>query len=95
MEDYTRHFDTLKNWVFNTAVKRTFRNPDDTKWCLEVQTPDETKTVEFDKVVFCHGYQNKANVPEIDGQDQFAGTIIHSQQYRRSVIISCVCRNCI
>lgn len=93
MEDYARHFNTLKNWVFNAAVKRTFRNSEDTRWCLEIKTPDETRTVEFDKVVFCHGYQNKANVPKFDGQDEFEGTIIHSQQYRRSVAIFSVHQN--
>lgn len=93
MEDYARHFDTLKNWVFNASVKRTFRNSDDTKWCLEIETPDETKTVEFDKVVLCHGYQTKANVPVFEGQEKFEGTIIHSQQYRRSVMIPLVCQS--
>lgn len=86
MEDYARHFDTLKNWVFNTSVKKTYRNTDDTKWCLEIETQDEpTKVQEFDKVVFCHGYQNKAIVPQFEGQDKFKGVIMHSQQYRRSV----------
>lgn len=87
MEDYAKHFDTLKHWVFDTAVRKTYRNGDDTKWCLEVETYGESKTVEFDKVVFCHGYQTKAVVPQFEGQDAFEGVIVHSQQYRRSVAI--------
>lgn len=87
MEDYARDFDTLKHWVFDASVKKTFRNGDDTKWCLEVETSGESKTVEFDKVVFCHGYQTKAIVPQFEGQEKFEGVIIHSQQYRRSVVV--------
>lgn len=83
MEDYARHFDTLQNWVFNASVKKTFRNSDDTKWCLDVETRGESKTVEFDKVVFCHGYQTKAKVPKFEGQDKFEGIIMHAQEYRR------------
>lgn len=91
MEDYARHFNTLESWRFNATVKKTSRNSDDTKWCLEVETVSETKTVEFDKVVLCHGYQTIAKMPRFEGQDRFEGTIMHSQQYRRSVTIFCVC----
>lgn len=88
IEDYARHFDTLQNWVFNATIKKAFRNPDDTKWCLEVETLGEgSKTVEFDKVVFCHGYQTKATIPRFEGQELFDGAIMHSQQYRRLVNI--------
>lgn len=84
MEEYANHFDTLKNWVFNTSVKKASRNSTDTKWCLEVETAGEGTTVlEFDKVVFCHGYQTKAVVPKFEGQEKFEGIIMHSQQYRR------------
>ncbi|KAF3768753.1 FAD/NAD(P)-binding domain-containing protein [Cryphonectria parasitica EP155] len=84
-EDYARHFDTLKDWVFNTSVKKASRNADDTKWCLEVDTKggQGPQTLEFDKVVFSHGYQTRANIPQFEGQDQFEGLIIHSQQYRK------------
>lgn len=84
-EDYARHFDLLKDWKLNTAVRKATRNKADTKWCLEIQpTGEEPKTVEFDKVVFCHGYQTKARMPKFEGQDKFEGIIMHSQQYRRS-----------
>lgn len=87
MEDYAKHFDTLKNWVFRTSVKKAFRNADDTKWCLEVETSAESKMIEFDKVVFCHGYQTITRVPQFEGQDKFEGVVIHSQQYRTSVTV--------
>lgn len=88
MEDYAKHFDTIRHWVFNTTVKRIFRSPCDTKWSLEVESAGESRTVEFDKVVFCHGYQTKARVPQFEGQEKFKGIIMHSQQYRRLVMWS-------
>ncbi|KAK7747419.1 hypothetical protein SLS53_001674 [Cytospora paraplurivora] len=83
IEDYAKHFDLLKDYVFNTTLKKAFRNMDDTRWCIEVETAGEgTKTLEFDKLVLCHGYQNKPIVPTFEGQDKFEGNITHSQQYR-------------
>lgn len=83
MEDYARHFDLLKDFVFNTTVRKVRRNGDDTKWCLEVETTgEEPRTLEFDKVVLCHGYQSQAIVPKFKGQELFEGTIMHAQQYR-------------
>lgn len=85
-----KHFDTLKNWIFNTSVKKVSRNADDTKWCLEVETASDTPTIakhEFDKVVFCHGYQTRAKIPTFGGQEKFEGTVMHSQQYRRLVLL--------
>jgi dimethylaniline monooxygenase (N-oxide forming) len=83
MEDYARHFDLLRDFVFNTTVRKVWRNGDDTKWCLEVETTgEEPKTLEFDKVVLCHGYQSQAIVPKFKGQELFEGTIMHAQQYR-------------
>lgn len=83
IEDYAKHFDLLKDYVFNTTLKKAFRNVDDTRWCIEVDTAGEgTKTLEFDKIVLCHGYQNQPIVPTFEGQDKFEGVITHSQQYR-------------
>ncbi|ROW03416.1 hypothetical protein VSDG_01571 [Cytospora chrysosperma] len=83
MEDYARHFDLLKDFVFDTTVRKVWRNGDDTKWCLEVETTgEEPRTLEFDKVVLCHGYQSQAIVPKFKGQELFEGTIMHAQQYR-------------
>lgn len=83
MEDYAKHFDFLKDIVFNTTLRKVSRNKDDTMWSLEIQTAgEEARTLEFDKIVLCHGYQTKAVVPRFEGQEKFKGTITHSQQYR-------------
>lgn len=83
MQEYSSHFDLLKDIVFNANVKRVCRNPDDTRWRIEIEVAGTIEVLEFDKVAFCHGYQTAANIPKFEGQDKFKGTILHSQQYRR------------
>ncbi|KAH8671502.1 putative dimethylaniline monooxygenase [Xylariales sp. PMI_506] len=82
LEGYAVHFDLLKDIVFKTLVKRVFRNDDDTKWVVEVEIDGKIQSVEYDKVSFCHGYQTKKNMPKFQGQEEFEGLLIHSQEYR-------------
>lgn len=88
MESYAGTFDLFKDIVLNTAVRNVRRDSTDSKWVLDIETTGtgegETKgeMVSYDKVVFCHGYQTKANFPRWEGQEAFAGTITHSQAYR-------------
>ena len=83
MHDYATHFGFYNDIVFHARVKQAKRNSDDTKWLLEVEIDGETKTHEFDKIAFCHGYQNRPVIPTFEGQDKFEGILMHSQQYRR------------
>ncbi|KAI0377321.1 putative dimethylaniline monooxygenase [Hypomontagnella monticulosa] len=83
MELYAKHYDMLKDIVFNASLKRVVRNDDDTKWLVEVVVDGKLQVMEYDKVAFCHGYQTKAKIPEFEGQEKFVGTLIHSQAYRR------------
>jgi len=84
MDEYCAHFGLNEHIVLGATVRSATRNQDDTKWRLDIlrEKQGTSETLEFDKVVFCHGYQTKANVPVFEGQDKFAGTIMHSQQYR-------------
>lgn len=87
MQDYVDHFDLIKYIIFNTSVKLVQRNEDDTKWNLQLERVEsgETETRDFDKIVFCHGYQTEKKMPSFPGQETYEGEIVHSQQYRRSV----------
>jgi dimethylaniline monooxygenase (N-oxide forming) len=69
--------------VFGALVTRAARNEDDTRWRLEMLVDGKPQFEEFDKVVFCHGYQNKPNMPKYEGQELFEGTLMHAQQFRR------------
>jgi dimethylaniline monooxygenase (N-oxide forming) len=64
-------------------VTRATRNKDDTRWRLEMIVDGETRTEEFDKVVFCHGYQTVPKMPTYEGQGMFEGKFMHAQQFRK------------
>lgn len=85
IESYARNFDLLKDMVFNASVTQAVRNEDDSKWRLEMLINGEPRTEEFDKVVFCHGYQTTPVMPRYDGQELFKGRLMHAQQYRTYV----------
>ncbi|KAI1373153.1 putative dimethylaniline monooxygenase [Hypoxylon crocopeplum] len=82
MELYARHFDMLKDIVFNAFLKRVVRNEEDTKWQVEVVIDGKLQVLEYDKVAFCHGYQTKAQMPTLENCEEFEGIVIHSQAYR-------------
>jgi dimethylaniline monooxygenase (N-oxide forming) len=65
------------------------RKGDDSGWIVQVEKVEtgEKESRQFDKVVFCHGYQTEKKMPTFPGQDKFEGEIVHSQQYRRLVIL--------
>jgi dimethylaniline monooxygenase (N-oxide forming) len=82
MELYAKHFDLLKDIVFDAALKNVSRNEDDTKWRLELRINGETKVEEFDKVALCHGYQTYQQMPRFEDEKKFEGILIHAQQFR-------------
>jgi dimethylaniline monooxygenase (N-oxide forming) len=63
------------------------RNEADTKWQLDVLVDGVLQTSEFDKVVFCHGYQTVANMPGFEGEEVFEGLLVHAQKFRSWVSI--------
>ncbi|KAH3909405.1 hypothetical protein HBH56_164240 [Parastagonospora nodorum] len=73
IESYAKHFDLLQDITFNATVTRTVRNEDDTRRRLEILISGEERIEEFDKVVFCHGYQTKPSMPQFEGQEFFTG----------------------
>ncbi|KAH4044842.1 hypothetical protein HBH92_170680 [Parastagonospora nodorum] len=84
IESYAKHFGLLQDITFNASVTRAVRNEDDTRWRLEILISGEKRTEEFDKVVFCHGYQTKPSMPQFEGRELFTGRLIHAQQYRNA-----------
>jgi dimethylaniline monooxygenase (N-oxide forming) len=88
IESYARHFDLLKDIVFKASVTRAARNDDDTRWRLDMLVNGEHRTEEFDKVVFCHGYQTEPRMPKYESQELFEGRLMHAQQFRTYVFTS-------
>lgn len=69
--------------MFGASVTCAKRNENDTKWRLEMELNGEPHAEEFDKVVFCHGYQTKPKMPTYESQELYEGQLIHSQKFRR------------
>ncbi|KAF4463612.1 flavin-containing monooxygenase [Fusarium albosuccineum] len=84
MQDYVDHFSLTKHISFNTDVKLVDRNSEDTHWLVQLTKSPSTavETHQFDKVVFCHGYQTSSRMPSFPGQSSYEGEILHSQKYR-------------
>jgi dimethylaniline monooxygenase (N-oxide forming) len=82
LESYAANYDMHKDIVFNALVKQVSRNKDDSQWRLDLVVNGESQIKEYDKVAFCHGYQTKANMPDLDGVEKFKGVVMHSQQFR-------------
>lgn len=84
-ESYAKHFQLHKHISFSTTVKQVLRNESEEKWDVHVTGPDGDETLSFDKVVFGNGCESVPVWPSMPGRDKFAGTILHSQAFRRSV----------
>lgn len=56
----------------------------DRKWSVKVKDLQEDVTVieSFDAVMICNGHYFEPRIPNISGQDVFAGKQIHSHDYR-------------
>lgn len=82
IESYAKHFDLLRDIVFDASVQRATRTEDDKRWSLEMTVNGEHESRQFDKVVFCHGYQTKPVMPVFEGKELFKGELMHAQQFR-------------
>lgn len=83
MESYANHFDLMKDIVFNSNLKQVSRNKDDSKWRVDLEVDGVSRTEEFDKVAFCHGYQTQPKMPKFDGLEKFSGEVIHGQAFKK------------
>lgn len=87
LHEYALHFDLVKIIRFGTFVeglKRTETN----KYEVALMPPDAkiASTEIWDAVAVCSGLHNVAHVPQFSGQDKFAGTILHSSNYKEPSI---------
>jgi dimethylaniline monooxygenase (N-oxide forming) len=56
----------------------------DQRWCLSIRdnSSGAMSEEEFDAVTICTGLNKQAFIPDIAGQDSFAGTQVHIEDYR-------------
>lgn len=81
LEGYCDHFDIRDCLKLGRTIASIERIEDE--WRLEVHTGDEAETVQADLVVIATGlYSETPQMPEIEGQDQFKGEILHNSQVK-------------
>jgi len=81
LRSYAKEFDLYKNIEFGKTVTRFEKSVGTSKWQLTLaDEPDAPKS--FDKVVWATGGFLKPKSVAFEGQDQFAGRIVHSQDVR-------------
>ena len=96
LENYIDHNDIRKSIHLNTKVIEA--REDQGRWILKVKRDKWTNghpfhpkdqsidvcevEVEHDHLVICNGLHQKGCIPSIPGLENFAGTILHSSDYR-------------
>jgi len=77
---YADHFGLLEHITFNAEVIRV--EPIDERWLVTVRVEGAEQTHEYAGVVIANGHNWSPKMPSYPGQDEFAGEIIHSAQYK-------------
>ncbi|CAN9376128.1 unnamed protein product [Alternaria alternata] len=79
--DYTKHFKLGPYMRLSTSIEQITFNEGRQQWVLNIQGGDEEY---YDKVVVAIGGMiGKANLPVVEGIERFAGSIVHSQGFKR------------
>lgn len=86
LNSYCDHFKLRSYIKFRHHVKLVKPLPDreSNKWSVRIEDlkSKETSVEIFDAVMVCNGHYFEPNVPKINGDDCFEGTILHSHDYR-------------
>ncbi len=91
LERYADHFQLWKHIRFNTSISSVKRDDANNQWMLDVvrKTPegDATETVAFDKVIIASGANEKPRIPIVEGIENFAGRVLHSQAFKKYALL--------
>ncbi|XP_021928625.1 flavin-containing monooxygenase FMO GS-OX-like 3 isoform X2 [Zootermopsis nevadensis] len=87
LKGYAEHRDLYKHIRLRTVVNKVTPVPVDggrTSWSVSIQDLETKKReeLEFDAVMVCNGHYCAPYIPEIEGIDEFRGSIQHSKAYR-------------
>lgn len=81
MLSYAKHFDLEPHFRLNSRIQQILFDDEQHKWTITIQ--DESPKY-FDKVVIAiGGLVGSANMPSIEGLDNFTGISIHSQNFKQ------------
>lgn len=80
IESYVAHFQLAPHFRLNAAITHISEIEETGKWKIDIQgAPSQY----FDKVVMATGPHVKPTAFQLEGQDLFAGEVIHSQRFKR------------
>ena len=81
LRGYAKHFDLYRNVEIGKTVTKLAKGNGQSKWELTfADTPDQPRA--FDKVVWATGCFLNPRPIHIEGQEEFSGRIMHSQEVR-------------
>jgi len=78
MEKVAEDFGLLEHCRFRTTVRRLVWDDDDSRWDVEL---DDGEIIRADAVVSAIGMFNELAFPDIEGLDEFQGTMFHSARW--------------
>lgn len=78
---YAAHFGLRERISFGTTVELVSAAGDD-RWDVTVERAGTRRTLRYDGVVVANGHNWFPKVPDYPGQDDFAGEILHSADYK-------------
>lgn len=83
LNSYADIFDLNKHIKFSHLVIRVVPIEDD-KWEVIVKdlTNNEYTTQIYDAIFVCNGHYFAPRIPNIDGANEFKGTLLHSHDFR-------------
>lgn len=79
LTDVAERFDVVRHLRFDTTVEAVERDDDREVWLVRLVSGE---TVEADVVISATGQLNAPIVPEIEGTEDFVGTVFHSARWR-------------
>lgn len=72
---------------FNTEVKTAQYNSTIQKWELDLEVTNTNTNIQYrimvDCLAICSGMNSIPNIPQFEGQDNFRGIILHSNEYNK------------
>lgn len=84
MEAYAKEFDLHPHIRFSEAVTKVRRDDKDENWLVTTRNTktDKEETHRFDRLVLATGILNSKRDVDIKGQENFAGEVIHSREFK-------------
>ncbi|TQV99337.1 hypothetical protein V2A60_004811 [Cordyceps javanica] len=81
IESYVEHFQLAPHFRLNTRITHISEIEETGQWKIDIEgAPSQY----FDKVVMATGPHAKATAFQLEGQNLFAGEVMHSQQFKRA-----------